>query len=120
MILMGYLHMNSSSVQEFKVERGARNGAEVLNITITTEEEEVKYEIWADTRHPDLTRIESDFNEGLNKAVNEDKDISINEYLDRCYLYIIFPDKKELKQYSANRVSLRNFREEEENKKMLE
>lgn len=98
---MGLLHKNSSSILEFQVEKVVRNSVDVLLVIIETETETIKYRIWTDERHKNLDTIEHDFKKGLKKVVEENKDIIIDEFLERCYIFVTFPDTDDRNQYSA-------------------
>jgi hypothetical protein len=108
---MGLFTFNDSTnltVQNFCVQEiieKDKNGKDfiVLHLTIFVDFGEIKYRICSDTREPNLAQIKNDLINGFNQLLNSDKDLGIEEYLVRYYIFITYADGK-IKQYTAKRI----------------
>ncbi|HNZ28075.1 MAG TPA: hypothetical protein PK385_04350 [Spirochaetota bacterium] len=100
---MGYLNLNSGTIQNFSVSQVAESSdLIVVHVTIDTDLGTTKYRICEDTRAT-IKDIINDFNNGLNTAKSSDADFYINEYQERDYIFVTFPNG-ETKQYTAKRI----------------
>jgi hypothetical protein len=102
---MGYLHCGI--IEEFtinKVKEKHETGIhEVLHLSITTDMSLIQYRICPDYRAPDIEIIRNDLKKGLTAAKNPDIHFGINEYFERNYIFIEYPNG-ESKQYTANKL----------------
>ena len=103
---MGNFDLNSGTIEDFKVEEiEEKDGYKVLHLTIETHLEIVKYRIAADTREPSLEAIRDDLNKALNQAKNNECCFGIDEYKERSYISVTFPNGNgKRKQYTAQRL----------------
>lgn len=103
---MGYFHHNSGFILEFWVERIAADatGKDFIHVIIEHERGRVEFRISADSNHPDINAIESCLAQGLKAAKESDASLQINEYKERYYLFVTYPDG-EMKKYTGSRVS---------------
>ncbi|MFA6062858.1 MAG: hypothetical protein WC736_09680 [Gallionella sp.] len=103
---MGNLHLNSGHIQDFEVELVTEeSGPVVAVVTIYTDRENTRYRVNSDGRHPDLDRIVTNLKSGLQAAKDTDADFQINEYSERTYLFVTYPDGK-TEQYTGARVQI--------------
>lgn len=103
---MGNLHLNSGHIQDFEVEQVAEESGHIAAVvTIYTDREIAKYRVSNDDRHPDLGRIVTDLKAGLQAAKDTDADLKINEYSERMYLFVTYPNGK-IEQYTGSRVQI--------------
>jgi hypothetical protein len=105
---MGYFHLNSGQIQNYDVvlvnEQYDNITITVVNVTIETDLGITKYRIASDDRHPNINRIEDSFEKGLSDALNnETSNIKINEYSERSYVFVDFPDGTSA-QYTGARI----------------
>ena len=103
---MGYLNLNKGYLQKFKVQIENENGYDILYVTIWTDVNSVKYRISTDERHPDLQQIKNDFIQGLTIAKTTDSSIDIEEYLERMYIFVNFPNASDNNQYTARKIQI--------------
>ena len=73
---------------------------EKLILKLTTEDSDISYQIWVDTRQPNIFEIEKFINTELNYVYSGVKPFEVKEYDARDYIYI--GEKSE--QFSARRV----------------
>ncbi len=103
---MGNLHLNSGHIQDFEVEQiTEKSGHIAAVVTIYTDRENTKYRVSNDDRHPDLGEIMTNLKTGLQAAKDTDADFQINEYSEREYLFVTYPDGK-TEQYTGSRVEI--------------
>jgi hypothetical protein len=101
---MGKFGVNYSTIQDFKIEEVQEtSGSIVLHLSVFNDAGQTKYRICHDRNEPDLNLIKTSLETGLQQAFNTDKDFIINEYLERSYIYVNYPDG-ETKQYTAQRL----------------
>lgn len=101
---MGYFHHNSGYIHEFQVKRVTEAaGNNVIHVTINHERGEVSFRISTDTRHPNIDIIESRLLQGLTTAKETDAPLQINEYEERFYLFVTYPDGT-TEQYTGSRL----------------
>ena len=104
---MGQLNFNSGLIQDYSVDIVQETSDDhtfgVIYMSITSETVNLKYRISSDERHPDLNVIHQDLNAGLSQAVNSELPFGINEYHERTYIFITYPNG-DIKQYTANRL----------------
>ena len=100
---MGYFHLNSGCIQGFAVNKMTNsNGVEVVDVTIDHEEGSNSFSISTDENHRNLNSIEADLVQGLTTAKETDAPFQINEYKERFYLFVIYPDGRQEK-YTGSR-----------------
>lgn len=101
---MGRLIFNPCAITDYSVNIVQENpNFQVIHLTIVSEDQTLKYRIWADEREPNLSSIQNDLNAGLSKACSEDTDIEVTEYTARDYLFVKYPNGIS-KQYSARKI----------------
>ncbi|WMN84135.1 hypothetical protein [Vibrio parahaemolyticus] len=104
---MGNFNLNSGQIQAYNVQvvtENHPNGAfDVIHLSITSEYHIVNYRICNDERHPDLKVIEQNLLQGLTAAHQGSGDFGINEYLERSYIFVNYPNGSTA-QYTANRI----------------
>lgn len=101
---MGYLHLNSGTIDTCDVEKVTEsNGNIVIHLSINTDKDEIRYRICTDTRQPNLDDIFNDLNSLVLMVRSASANLQINEYLERSYIYVTYPDERIL-QYTANRI----------------
>jgi len=102
---MGYLLLNTGLISSFTVERiNESENYSVIHLSIHTDVSSVSYRICADTRQPNLDDIYEDLKNTLELVMNEeDSYFKINEYLERNYVFITYPDGR-IAQYTANKI----------------
>ena len=106
---MAKLNLNSGAIQSFDVtlaqETKDGHTLDVVHMSITSETADVRYRVVSDTRHPDINIIHQDLDSGLNQAINSDFPFGINEYLERAYIFVTYPNG-ETAQYTATRIGI--------------
>ena len=103
---MAFLLKTSGQIRDYKIEEKLDNSIYVTIIIDTLEATIVlKYRIAPDTNQPELSQIKKDFEEGLRLAKeNNSNNISIEEYLERSYIFVKFPNVDSTKKYTAQRI----------------
>jgi len=103
---MGKFHLNSGRIQDFEIEIVTQASDYVAAIlTIYTDRENFKFCVSKDPRHPDLDRIVSNLKSGIQTAKETDADFQINEFNDRNYLFVTYPDGT-IGEYTGSRVKI--------------
>jgi hypothetical protein len=103
---MGYFDLNPETIEDFKVEEVVVSpGFKVIDLTIETDKQTVKYRICADSNQGPLEVIKDNLNEALNQVRNSESRFGITEYLVRHYIYVTFPDGN-IKQYTAKKIEI--------------
>lgn len=104
---MGNLNLNSGEIQVYDVQVVTENNQygknDVIYLSITSEYDIVKYRICKDERNPDLNVIAENLSKGLLAAEQDSGDFGINEYLERSYIFVKYPNGSTA-QYTANRI----------------
>lgn len=101
---MGRLHLNSGELGEGNLKLITEDdGFQVLHLELKSEKAHVKYRICHDTREPDLILIKNDIQDTLDDVLGTEKDLVIDEYLERSYIYITLKDGT-YKQYTAQKI----------------
>jgi len=104
---MGVLNLNSSSIRRFSVQVTSEiaNGYafDVIDLNVGTDAFEIRYRIVSDTRHPNISQIKQDLESGLTQARDSSACFDVNEYLERDYIFVTFPNGKQ-EQYTARRI----------------
>jgi len=101
---MGRLLLNSGYLVSCNLEIITEsNGFQVLHLELESEKDQVKYRISHDTREPDLILIKNDIQDTLDDVLGTDKDLVIDEYLEREYIFITLKDGT-CKQYTAQKI----------------
>ena len=101
---MGRLIFNPCEITNFDVRIvKEREDFEVIHLTIETEDNCLKYRVCSDEREPDLSLIQRDLYSGLSKVRDDNADIEIEEYMQRDYLFVRYPDGTS-KQYTARKI----------------
>lgn len=101
---MGQFHKNSGEIQNYDIQIvSEKDGIDVIYITIETDLGISKYRIASDTHHPDIKKIADRFSVRLKIAKESNADFQINEYEERMYLFVDFPDKKNL-QFTGSKI----------------
>jgi len=103
---MGKFHLNSGCIQDFEIEIVTQASDYVAAIlTIHTDRGNFKFRVSKDLRHPDLDQIVSNLKSGIQTAKETDAYFQINEYHDRTYLFVTYPDGT-TEQYTGSRVQI--------------
>jgi hypothetical protein len=100
---MGYFIRNKGDISDYSINftEEATNFS-VIHLLIETDRGSITYRICSDSRQPDLNRIYSDLDSALTYVMNnENAEFEINEYLERNYIFVTYPDGKTL-QYTAS------------------
>ncbi|WP_100915739.1 hypothetical protein [Pseudoalteromonas spongiae] len=104
---MGNFNLNSGQIQAYDVkvvtETRGNSTFDAIHLSITSEYYSVNYRICNDERHPDLKVIEQNLLQGLKATHQGTGDFSINEYLERSYIFVSYPNGS-TSQYTANRI----------------
>lgn len=102
---MGYLHLNSGLISDYSVEIvNESNDYRVIHLSIYTDVSIVSYRICTDTRQPNIDNIYRNLNDALlSVKTNANISLNINEYLERNYIFITYPDGNII-QYTASRI----------------
>jgi hypothetical protein len=102
--IMGKFGVNYGKIQGFEIKEIQETpDCKVLHLGVYNDAGWTKYRICDDIREPDLNLIRKNLEEGLTQAQSTDKDFMINEYIERDYIFVKYPNG-ETKQYSAQRV----------------
>ncbi len=105
---MGKLHYNSGEIQNFEINRieethkNLTTPLEVLHLTVISECITVKYRISGDANYT-LNYIEQRLNEAKKIVMSSDHSLGINEYLERSYIYVFYPDG-DMHRYTGQRL----------------
>lgn len=101
---MGRLIFNPCAIISYSVTTVQENPElQVIHLTIVSEDQTLKYRIWADEREPNLSSILAELNAGFSNARNGNSDIEVTEYTERDYLFVKYPNGIS-KQYSARKI----------------
>lgn len=105
---MGKLHYNSGEIINLEIERveesrpNLTSSFEVIHLTIVSEYLTIKYRVSGDANYT-LDYIEQKLNEAKNIVMSSDKSLGINEYLERSYIYIFYPDG-DMQKYTGQKL----------------
>jgi hypothetical protein len=102
---------NSSNINTFHVGiitdtifiEGCPKPSNVIDLFVNSSVGSHHYRVCSDDRHPDLNQIHLNLNSGLNSSSNGLGDFSIDEYLERSYIFVSYPNG-ETAQYTASKV----------------
>jgi hypothetical protein len=102
---------NSSNINAFHVGiitetiliEGCPKPYDVIDLFVNSLIGSHHYRVFSDDRYPDLNQIYLNFNSGLNSSLNGFGDFSIDEYLERSYIFVSYPNG-ETAQYTASKV----------------
>jgi len=98
------LNINSEGIEDYEVaEVQEESGYTCLHVTIVTYSDQVKYRVCYDDNQPDLAAIKADLKAGLERAKQTEDDIYLNEYPERSYLSVTYPDGT-VKKYTATKI----------------
>lgn len=104
---MGTLNFNSDDIQEISIERITETKNDytfdVIHLGVISETRNLKYRISGDERFT-IDYIESKLNQFKDEILHPDSSFGINEYLERFYIYVTYPDG-ETDQYTAHKIS---------------
>jgi len=107
---MGYFDLNSGTIADFKVQEfieKENDNFKVLHLTIETNLAVTKYRICADRNEGPLEVIKDNLNEAKEQVKNSESRFGINEFLERNYIFVTYPDGK-VKKYTAQRLENKN------------
>jgi len=101
-----FFDLNSGVIEEFTVEdivEYDNANHRVLHLTLLTDLGETKYRICADGNEGPLEAIKRELENTKNQIKNEGLHFKINEFPERSYIYITYPDGV-TKKYTGQRL----------------
>ena len=100
---MGSFNFNSGMIQNFNVQLVTETGGNiVVHLEIITDINVTKFRISSDTRCPDINDIANKLQQGLQASMNTNTPFGIDEYSDRMYIFVNYPDGS-TEQYTGSR-----------------
>jgi hypothetical protein len=90
------------SVVPYTVESGEAYNK--LSFEVDSDSIHYAYDIYQDTRHPDLLTIKNYLESSLAKAVDEKLNVEVSEYKERSYLFVEFQSIGQ-QQYTGRRTA---------------
>ena len=102
---MGNFNLNSGEIQNYNVEiiPEGDGSFKAIYVDINTDYGNHKFRITKDDRHPDTDAIANKLEKGLKEAQQEAKAFNINEYPERHYLFVSYPNGEQA-QYTGKKL----------------